>query len=307
MPLALHEPLLKTQQVAEALGVSASTVKRWVDSGVLKASRTVGRHRLVSLSEAIRFAMEQNLPQDRLAVLLGVGSGSISGIDDPVRTAVETALRRGRAAEARSLIGQAYAAVKDAARLADDLIRPVMERIGHEWSDGTLDVYQEHRASRIVEVALMGLIARVSPSMAGAVAPLAIGATPEGDHYTLAGLLCELSLREQGWDVINLGPNLPLPSLAKAVRVHRPRLVWFSINHLTDPERFVREYEAFYPSASTMGVAVCLGGPGLDGALRARLVAASFGERIVHLAEFARRILPASGPRSDPWNTTEGH
>ena len=33
----LPETFLKTQQVAEALGVSVSTIKRWVDIGALAA------------------------------------------------------------------------------------------------------------------------------------------------------------------------------------------------------------------------------------------------------------------------------
>src|SRR4051794_33473245 len=45
--------------------------------------------------------------------------------------------------------------------LADELIHPVMETIGHDWEAGVLDVFQEHRGSRIVE--------------------LALGATPEGN------------------------------------------------------------------------------------------------------------------------------
>ena len=180
-------------------------------------------------------------------------------------------------------------------RLADELIRPAHGAGRPRLERRRLDVYQEHRATRIVESALMDLIAqgRARPVPPGA--PLALGATPEGDLYTLAGLLCELALRELGWDVINLGSNLPLASLAKAVRVHRPRLVWLSINHLADPERFVREYDAFYDAAAASGAAVILGGPALDAALRARLVAASFGERIAHLAEFARRLARRRG------------
>ncbi len=293
-----EQPLWKTQQVAKALGLSVSTVKRLVDSGLLKAARTAGRHRLIPPSEALRFAREQDLPHADLECFLEEPTPDVFEVDEARRDALILALRRGRAEEVRDLIQSTYAAGGHAVLLADQLIRPAMQRIGHDWGTGILDVFQEHRATRLIESALTDLInqrIRVRGiRSAAAPTPLAIGASPEGDPYTLPGLLCELALRELGWEVMNLGPNLPLASLAKAVQAHQPRLVWLSISYLADPERFARDYESFYTSASTTGAAVILGGQALGPDLRARLVAASFGERIAHLVEFARRLQPGT-------------
>jgi MerR family transcriptional regulator, light-induced transcriptional regulator len=291
------ESLLKTNQVAGALGVSVSTIKRWVDSGALLATRTVGKHRLVPVCEAIRFACAQNLPHAELQALLGGSGWRSTTVDGSAVDALTEALRRGHTAEARGRIVGAYAGLRDASRLADDLIRPAMEQVGHAWEAGTLDVFQEHQASRVVEAALTDLIGRVTPFDPAPGTPLALGASPEGDLYTLSNLSCELALREMGWEVVNLGPNLPLPSLAKAVRVYRPALAWLSIHHLADSERFAREYAAFHAAASETGTAVCLGGSALSPSLRTRLLAASFGERVAHLAEFARRLRPANSPQ----------
>ncbi len=291
------DPLLKTQQLAEALGVSMSTVKRWVDSGAIRATRTVGKHRLVSLAEAIRFAREQDLSLAGLEALAGPIAPGVGRVDDEDRNALTIALRRGRLPEAKGLMKSACSAV-GAARLGDDVIRPCMQQIGQDWCEGILDIYQEHRATRIVESVLMELIARVVPATPSRGLPLAIGASPEGDQYTLSGLLCELTLREMGWEVVNLGCNLPLASLARAVRVHQPRLLWLTVNHLTDREQFVKDYQSFHEQASTTGVAICLGGSALDVSLRTRLVAASFGERLTHLAEFARGLVPKDRPKS---------
>ncbi len=123
-----------------------------------------------------------------------------------------------------------------------------------------------------------------------------MGAAPEGDLYTLAGLHCELALREQGWEVVNLGANLPMAGLGRAVLAHRPRMVWLSVHHLDCPEQFLLEFDDFRAAISKTDAAAILGGPALGPELRSRLVAAVFGDRLAHLAAFARGLRPDSGP-----------
>lgn len=295
-----HSPelgrFLKTQQVAKALGVSVSTIKRWVDSGMLPATRTVGKHRLIAREAAEQFAREQGLRCDSPRV----GTPAAVRLDDSLVDQLVVALRRGRSQDARELILRSYASL-GAVSLADDVIRPVMQRIGHDWETSSIDVYQEHRATRLVTHALMELLQEQRFRYLDGHGPLAIGAAPENDPYVLPGLLCELILREQGWEVMNLGVNLPLASLARAVQAHRPQLTWLSVSHVADQASFLHEYSQFYASASLTGTAVVVGGQALTAESRARIVAASLGDRMSHLAEFARRLRPgAAAPASRP-------
>ena len=192
------------------------------------------------------------------------------------------------------MILSAYAAGGDAAELGDGLIGPAMCRIGQEWRAGTLDVYQEHRATRIVESALDELIHHApTPDPAGHPSQLAIGATPEGDLSTLPGLLVELVLRELGWEVINLGPNLPTSSLTRAVKAHRPDLVWLSVNHPSDEGRFLKEFGVLSEAVVEEGASLVAGGNGLRPDLRARMVGARIAERLVQLRDLARELQAA--------------
>lgn len=113
-----------------------------------------------------------------------------------------------------------------------------MGRIGHGWMVGEIDVYQEHQASHIVAATVSKLINQVSRARKP-VGPLALSATSEGDPYLVSCLLGELVLREMGWDVRNLGVNLPLRSLANATVQYRPKLVLLSINFLRDQDHFI--------------------------------------------------------------------
>jgi len=294
-----RDVLLKTQEASRVLGVSVSTLKRWVDAGAIRACRTVGKHRLIAASEALRFARERSLSTADLETLVGLKNFPRDcGAGADAASGLATALKRGRSLEARSLILSAYAAGGDAADLADNLIRPAMEEIGHEWSIGALDVYQEHRAARMVESSLNELLQRV-PSPSGPAPWLAMGATPEGDGYTLPGLLAELTLRELGWEATNLGPNLPMASLARAIEAHRPRLIWLSVHHLADPCRFLAGYEVVSRASAAVDAAMIAGGHALGPELRARMVDARFGDRLCALRELARELQaarPAIGP-----------
>src|SRR5512133_965111 len=47
--------LLSPRELAEAIGVSESSIKRWADDGALRAVRTTGGHRRIPVEEAVQF------------------------------------------------------------------------------------------------------------------------------------------------------------------------------------------------------------------------------------------------------------
>ncbi|MGC8640376.1 MAG: excisionase family DNA-binding protein [Isosphaeraceae bacterium] len=293
---------LKTQTVADALGLGVSTVKRWVDSGAISAVRTQGRHRLIPRSEAIRLARELNRDPSEIVRLAALPSFDVGALDDPIRDRLTLLLSRGEVREARQLLKSIYASGCGAARLGDELLRPVMNRIGHEWMVGGLDVYEEHQASQIVISALSELIGQAGEGASSA-PMLALGGTAEGDPYLISSLLAELVLLEAGWAVRNLSANLPFRSLTQATIRHRPQLVFLSVNHLANPDQFLREYMSYYETASRLRAAVIVGGNALVPEIRTRLVYTAFGDRMIHLAEFARQLASsarATGPEPAP-------
>src|SRR3954470_14948184 len=67
--MPVSETYLKTRQVAQALGVSPSTIQRWVDAGSIDATRTIGNHRRVLLSSVLEFARRERMPVGNLLAL----------------------------------------------------------------------------------------------------------------------------------------------------------------------------------------------------------------------------------------------
>ena len=56
--------VLSPKELAAAIGVSESTLKRWADDGLIVFSRTAGGHRRIRLAEAIRFIRENHPKSD---------------------------------------------------------------------------------------------------------------------------------------------------------------------------------------------------------------------------------------------------
>jgi excisionase family DNA binding protein len=287
------------QQVAEALGVSVTTMKRWVDDGVLPAQRTAGGHRRILLCDVLRLVREGNWPHIDLTLLTGplpVAEGLAAG---QWALCFHEALMAGESDRAGSLLLDASRAGLRIEDLADRIITPVLGRIGQDWADGLLDVYQEHRATWNCLLALQSL--RLRLEIPGGDRPLALGGGPEGDHHLLAPVLIELLLLENGWRVVNLGPDTPLRSLQRALEDLQPRLVWLSCGHLADVEGFLAGYRELVAEARGMGTAVAVGGRAL-GALRSCLPCDCFGENLTVFAEFVRG-LDAPGRRC--WRAAE--
>lgn len=280
-------------QVSRALGVSETTVKRWVDEGKLPAQRTEGGHRRILVQDVVSYANQRNWPQINLAQLLSEQTTTFINLTT-LSEQFFTALRQDDAEQARSLLLGAQQSGLSLAQIADEVISPVMARVGHGWASGQLDVYDEHRATQVCLAALLAIKARMdSAGDPGPEQPLALGAGPEFDHYILANLLIELALREMGWRVVNVGPNTPFASLTRAMKDLKPKLLWLSCSYLADVECFVAGYRTLYEEAVRQGVAVAVGGRALSEGIRERMTFTHHGDRLAHLVAFARQTYAA--------------
>ncbi|MCE9530136.1 MAG: B12-binding domain-containing protein [Planctomycetes bacterium] len=280
---------VSTVQVAKAMGVSVSTVKRWVDDGILPAHRTIGGHRKLLMSDVIRLVREGNLPQADLSQLVPVPTQIDLSDPTAIRNQLFNALQHADAELVRSLIQGGYHHGYPLEVMADQVIGPAMHRIGHDWETGKIQVFQEHRATQTVLAALYELRLQLRTKVTEN-RPVAIGGAPEHDHSILPSLLAKLVLIDNGWDAINLGPHTPMSAFEAALRTCKPRLVWLSASHLIDQERFLKEYADFYRVTVDLGVSVAIGGSALTNEIRCRMPCTTFGDGLSHLAAFARML-----------------
>ncbi|MBL9124499.1 MAG: B12-binding domain-containing protein [Planctomycetaceae bacterium] len=284
--------LLTPKQVARAIGVSESSLKRWCDKGLLTTQKTVGGHRRLPFNDVIQFLRQsgQRLSQPELLGLpatAGQGSTVISRACEQVVAALVV----GDAEQVRRLIVDLYLAGQRAVEICDKVLAEALHRIGQQWGHGEVEVYQERRAVEIV-VRVLYELREMLPSLSPS-APAAFGGTLSGDFYILPTTMAELALREAGWRADSFGTNLPPETFAAALASNCAPLAWLSVSHIPDRTTFLSDYERVARAASLAGTALVVGGRALDAELRQDMQFAAACDNFRHLVGFAAN-LPAA-------------
>ncbi|KAB2962280.1 MAG: helix-turn-helix domain-containing protein [Thermoanaerobaculia bacterium] len=292
----METDVLSTHELADALGVSESSIKRWADEGLLRVSRTAGGHRRIARAEAIRFARATRAAVVRPA-RLGLPEAGVAAADERSGDDAERLYRyleRGAGALARGLVFQLYLEGQTVAAIVDGPVRAALERIGMLWHERADGVFCEHRATEFCAQALHQLRLLLVPP---AGAPLALGAAPAGDPYLVPSLAAAAVLASEGFDTVNLGADTPIEALEQAVESLGPRLVWVSMSAAPHSERLGRELAALARTLAPRGAHLAVGGRAAAGLRLPALPNLQVGASMAELAAFARGLASAAPAR----------
>jgi DNA-binding transcriptional MerR regulator/methylmalonyl-CoA mutase cobalamin-binding subunit len=114
----------------------------------------------------------------------------------------------------------------------DDLVAPLMRRMGELWVARQLNPGQEHLASSVVAATLqdvIGILHNPCPE-----APEVIVATPAGQKHGIGAMLVAASAAAVGWRVTYLGADLPAEDIAEAARTRGAAAVALSVIYPPD-------------------------------------------------------------------------
>jgi MerR family transcriptional regulator, light-induced transcriptional regulator len=98
-------------------------------------------------------------------------------------------------------------------RLLEQLLSPLMRRIGELWQSGELRPVHEHMASSVVR-SFVGSLRAAYHAASGA--PHLLVTTPVRQLHELGALIAAASAASDGWQVTYLGPDLPAEEIAAA-------------------------------------------------------------------------------------------
>ena len=249
------------RQLAAAIGVSESSLKRWTDKGLLPSIKTAGGHRRLPVSGVVQFLRTSKL---RLAHphLLNLPAYPANGHQvTPVADSLYQRLLTGNGAAATALVLDRYAAGESIAAICDGLLQPALAALGEAWHAGQIDPHHEHRATQICR-SILSELRRLAPEPASG-SPVAIGAAPELDPYSLPTAMVELVLLERGWRALDYGTNTPLNSLRLAAAEQGARLIWLSVTSPITAQAARAMLDALAMPVDGRQLAVIVGGQGL--------------------------------------------
>ena len=230
------------QEAADHLGVHYMTMYRYVRHGLIPASKVGGSWRVTGADldafakpQAGRPVAGETRWVERLAsrMLAGDATGSWS--------IIEASMASGATPE----------------HVYSEIIAPAMSTIGDRWANGELGVEDEHLASAVAG----RLIGKLGPRFArrGRSKGVVVATTPPGERHGFGVAMISDIIRGRGFEVLELGPDLPVDSLIRALRrIEDLRAVCLSVVsdvHLDACESVIAAVKSAFPD-----VVVIVGG-----------------------------------------------
>lgn len=257
--MAVTEEVVSLREAAEQLGVHYMTAYRYVRLGILPAAK-VGAAWHVRTADLAAFQGAADEPD---------------ATDRSRRVAwherLEDRLMAGDAGGAWSVVEAALASGMDVRDIYVKVLTPALRSIGTRWHEGTLDIATEHRASNIAH-RIIGRLGHRMVRRGRTRGTIVIGTPPGELHFLPVAMLGDL-LRSGGWEVMDLGCDLPAESFVKAAS-GADRLVALGVSvtsptHLAAAEETVSQLRAAFPETP-----ILVGGAAVDSEDHARKLGA---------------------------------
>ncbi len=189
------------QEAADQLGVHYMTVYRYVRLGRLPARKVGGTWEVDAADlEGLRRGHDRSVQPKRSA-------------DWAKR--LEARLLEGDEAGAWGVVEGALGSGSAPAEIYTGLVGPALTSVGERWHTGELSIAEEHLATSVA----LRLIGRMGPRFARKGRPkgAVVVTTPPGERHVIPSLMVSDLLRGAGFDVLDLGADVPTAALSDIV------------------------------------------------------------------------------------------
>jgi methanogenic corrinoid protein MtbC1 len=177
------------------------------------------------------------------------------------------ALLAGDEIAAELAVREALDARLSTAEIDDEIIAPALWLIGRLWARGEISIADEHLATEI-SLRVLALQREANRTVRDRAGRKALLAAPAGELHTVALQMIANLLREGGYTVLMLGPDVPSGALAEAAVRHRPDVVCLTATMPDASDRVLLAIHAV--ERSWPGAGYVVGGRGVSPRLRPR-------------------------------------
>lgn len=223
------------QEAADRLEVHYMTMYRYVRLGLIPATKTGGSWR-VSSEDLDDFVQPQ--------------PGRPEGADTPWGDRLQSRMLAGDVTGSWLVLEAAMASGASPEQVYAQIITPAMSAIGDKWVSGDIGVEDEHLASAVAG----RLIGKLGPRFVrrGRSRGVVVATTPPGERHGFGVAMVSDIIRGRGFEVLEMGPDLPIDSLINALRkISGLKAVCLSVvstEHLPSCARVVAAVKAEFPN-----------------------------------------------------------
>lgn len=289
--------------VVQRTGLTSHAIRAWERRyGAVDPARTEGGQRLYTDAQVLRLRLLKrategghaistvaSLGTEALAAMVGEDAGGDGDHGAGRGAYLSECLAAAERLDAQALRESLMRAVVSlsAPVFVQELVGPLLQRVGELWEKGQMQPAHEHVVSTAVRQTLDWLLGRYEAPRS---APVLVASTLQGDLHEFGAMLAAVVAADVGWRVLYLGPSLPASEIAMAAERSGAAVVAVSIvdGDMGDPERANREVAALRSSLPE-GVLVVAGGR------RASSVEVG-GITVVSELDSLRHVLVAAGP-----------
>ena len=199
----------------------------------------------------------------------------------------------GDAERATSITRESLAAGVEPTALLFEAMIPALEEVGRQFESGEVFLPEMLIAAN----AMQGAMVILRPLIVAAGVPTLgrfVMGTVAGDIHDVGKKLCDIMLEGAGFEVIDLGINVPGPAFVGAIRDLRPDVVGMSAFLTTTALEFDRNIRLIEEAGLRERVKILIGGAPVDQAMVDRVGADGFARDASSAVRLTKRVLGLS-------------
>jgi len=206
-----------------------------------------------------------------------------------MKNQLKQAIIDGNADTTKALAGALLATGASAREILDEALLPGMEVVGERMRSGACFIPEVLLSARVMQGALELLEPHMAAGDSAGMGTVVIG-TVEGDLHDIGKNLVGAMLEGAGFEVVDLGVDIPAPRFVSAVRESRPQIVGLSALLTTTMPAMKTTIEAFRAAGIREQIKIMVGGALITKNYADSIGADGYSENAAASVDLARRL-----------------